>query len=164
MNATWDCSSAICQTWKFLHWIELMMGISGLILNSCCFVRIIYKFRKKFDSSITVLLLHALILLMVASLYFIIKPIFTLFYFLTTSLIISFVIGLFASIPVQLSAATALLLLLERHYTIKYRRPVQITWVIVILIFMYFIGTVMHFVYYRISLRASSTSNSLLLV
>lgn len=164
MNFTWDCSNAICQTWKLLHWVELVLGISGLILNSSCFIRIFCNFRNKFDISVTLLLLHALLLLLVASLYFIIKPIVTLFWPFTTSLVMSFVIGLFLSIPLQLSAITAIILLLERHYTIKYGRSVKMTWVIVVLIFMYFMGIGMHFVHYRIILHASHPSNILLLI
>lgn len=154
MNFTWDCSNAICQAWKLLHWIELTLGISGLILNSCCFIRIFCKFRKKFDLSVTLLLLHALLLLQVLSLYFIIKPIVILFWPFTTTLLVGFVIGLFGSIPLQLSAITAIILLLERHYTVTCGRTIRTTWIILILIFMYFIGIAMHFLYYRIILHA----------
>lgn len=153
MNVTHNCSSAVCRNWKLLHWVELILGVSGLIWNSCCLIRIIHKFRKKFDYSVTFLLLNAVFLLLVASLYCTIKPIVILFYPFTTSLLISFIIGIFAALPFQLSPLMTMILLLERNYTIKCSRTVRTAWLNFIVSFIYSIGIAVHFVYYRIVLR-----------
>ncbi len=103
MTSPWTNASLAFDVWKYLHGVELTNSSGSFMLNALCCYQICSKFWSRFDRNVTILLLHAILLLGMIAIYGITKAMVMLFFPLDTSSVTSFIVSMFASIPYQMS-------------------------------------------------------------